>query len=536
MLTIRGIRPPGRVLAALLVSALLVPDTARSQFSHPGCADLKAGDFRKVSLVDKQNHSALNEPIKMDVARDGRVYWIERAGAIKVWHPGTRAVTLLGKVAVHLNDTRGAMGLALDPDFLTNGWIYIVYHPDLPPFERHTLSRFTLEDERLRDERTVLDIPLLAGTGNHASGAMAWDRDGNLLLALGDAISPNNIGDFKVDGYAPVHPGHANLDARRTSGNTHDLNGKILRIRPLPEGGYAIPPGNLFPPGMPRTRPEIYSMGHRNPWTLWSDPATGWLFVGEVGADAYSSSLQRGPAAQDEFNVVKGPGNSGWPYLAGANLPYNEFDFRNNVVGPFFNPDSLVNRSPYNTGLEILPPGVPSLIAYGHDGLSPDQIRFPVLGGRNRGAPMAGPVYRYDPALVSRVKLPPHFHGLWFIGDWERRWFLGALLDSAGGSVASLREPFPGMTLAGFTGGLIGPEGALYLIEYGEIGYSSTSATRISRVEYVGDCLPSATALRNPVRPGEQPRLKVMLDQGRIYWVQPGRGPKAIDAAGRPEN
>jgi hypothetical protein len=90
------------------------------------------------------------------------------------------------------------------------------------------------------------------------------------------------------------------------------------------------------------------------------------------------------------------------------------------------------------------------------------------------------------------------------------------------------------MTVAGFTGGLIGPEGALYLIEYGEIGYSSTSATRISRVEYAGDCMPSTLALEKRISAPARPRLKVKLDQGRIYWTIPGRGSQAIDAAGRP--
>ncbi len=527
-------------VASLCASALGF-SPARAQFTYPGCPDLQAGDFRKVSLVDKTSYPDLDEPIKMDVAHDGRVFWIERAGAVRRWDPATGKVALLASLNVYVQSTRGGTGIVLDPDFDHNNWLYLGYTPMGAPADHHQISRFTLAGDKLLDEKPLLRVPLLANTGNHATAAMAFDPKGNLFITMGDAISPINIGAFAVDGYAPIHPGNPNLDARRTAANSNDLNGKILRIHPEAAGGYTVPVGNLFPEGTAGTRPEIYSMGHRNPFTLWYDRPTGWLFVGEVGPDALQADPERGPAAQDEFNVVKGPGNYGWPFMGGQNIPYNEYDYVNKKTGPKFDPNNLQNNSPYNTGLKNLPPARPALIAFGHDGKSPDQSRFPLLGGPRGGAPIGGPLYRYQAALDSKAKLPPHFDGAWFLADHERQWFLAAMLDSAAEKVESIRNPFPGIAVHGVIGMTVGPEGALYLIEYGEIGYSSNNNQRISRIEYQGSCLPkAATGLSRPFGhtgprpPAMRPRLTADLSRGRVlvYGAGQATGP-AHDLFGR---
>ena len=88
----------------------------------------------------------------------------------------------------------------------------------------------------------------------HSSGALYFDADGNLYISAGDNTNP-----FASDGFAPIdeRPGRAFWDAQRTSANTNDLNGKIMRIKPLdnpsgtpgPGNTYTIPAGNLFAPG-----------------------------------------------------------------------------------------------------------------------------------------------------------------------------------------------------------------------------------------------------------------------------------------------
>ena len=97
---------------------------------------------------------------------------------------------------------------------------------------------------------------------------------------------------FANHGFAPLNdaPGHEQYDARRSSGNTNDLRGKILRIRIKPDGTYEIPEGNLFV-NTPKARPEIFVMGDRNPYRISVDKKTGFLYWGEVGPDAAMDSL-----------------------------------------------------------------------------------------------------------------------------------------------------------------------------------------------------------------------------------------------------
>ena len=82
-------------------------------------------------------------------------------------------------------------------------------------------------------------------------------------------------------------------DSQRSAGNTNDLNGKIVRIHPEPDGTYTIPAGNLFAPGTPLTRPEIYAMGLRNPSRLSIDPETDVPYSAWVGPDASAPNAAR---------------------------------------------------------------------------------------------------------------------------------------------------------------------------------------------------------------------------------------------------
>jgi cytochrome c len=180
------------------------------------------------------------------------------------------------------------------------------------------------------------------------------------------------------DGSATPHPP---WDAQRTSGNTDDLSGKLLRIHPEPDGTYTVPAGNLFPPGTDKTRPEIYAMGLRNPFRIGLDPETGHVMVADYGPDAASASATRGPENTVEWNLVDKPGNYGWPYCIG-NKPYVDFDFATRTSGSAFDCAAPVNDSPNNTGLTTLPPAIPATVWYHYQ---TDPQNFPELNG---GAPM----------------------------------------------------------------------------------------------------------------------------------------------------
>src|SRR5262249_29312992 len=154
------------------------------------------------------------------------------------------------------------------------------------------------------------------------------------------------------------------FDAAKSAGNPNDLRGKILRIHPQADGRYSIPKRNLFAPGAEKTRPVIYILGDRNPFRISVDKKTRTLYFGEVGTDARTSKEERGPAGFDEINRARAAGNFGWPFVIADNKPYRAFDFATTNSGDLFDPKRPVNRSPNNTGLEILPPAQPAWIWY----------------------------------------------------------------------------------------------------------------------------------------------------------------------------
>src|SRR5688500_1675838 len=207
----------------------------------------------------------------------------------------------------------------------------------------------------------------------------------------------------------------------------NDLRGKILRIIPQPDGTYTIPAGNLFPADGSAGRPEIYVMGNRNPFRISIDPETGWLYWGEVGPDANNDSASRGPRGYDEINQARQAGNFGWPYIIADNKPYRDFNFATGVSGPAFNPAAPVNNSPNNTGSMNLPPAQPALIWYPYG----NSTQFPELGNGGRTA-MAGPVYHFDPAVNSEIKLPEYFDGTLIMYEWSRSRFWEVKLDENG--------------------------------------------------------------------------------------------------------
>ena len=220
----------------------------------------------------------------------------------------------------------------------------------------------------MASEKVLLKIPHQRIVCCHSSGSLAFGPDGNLFISTGDDNEH-----AASQGYAPLdddvlrnNPGDnpdadRAYDSRRTSGNTNDLRGKILRITPQADGTYSIPAGNLFPPfssDPAKTKPEIYTMGHRNPFRIQVDQETGWVYNGEVGPDANSENANRGPRGYDELNQIRQAGNMGWPYCIADNKPYREWQFPSGPAGATFDcaggPD---NTSSYNTGLAKTPRG-----------------------------------------------------------------------------------------------------------------------------------------------------------------------------------
>ena len=222
---------------------------------------------------------------------------------------------------------------------------------DFAPFKGYIqLSRFqwTGDSINLGTEQKILQVPVDRGLCCHVGGDIVFDGNGNLLLSTGDDTNP-----FQSDGYTPIdeRPNrNPAFDAQRTSANTNDLRGKVLRITPIAGGGYTIPAGNLFVDNNALTRPEIYLMGLRNPFRIEFNRETQELYIADYSPDANAPNPLRGPAGHGKWSVVTEPANFGWPYCATAELPYRDYNFATGQSGRRSIARARSTESPNNTG------------------------------------------------------------------------------------------------------------------------------------------------------------------------------------------
>jgi glucose/arabinose dehydrogenase/plastocyanin len=445
-----------------------------------------AGDFEKVTLDDDTQN-----PMELDIAPDGRVFYIERDGRVMVWKPSNGQTLQAGAIPVTLSQENGLLGIQLAPNFATTGHIYLAYSALPDSSNQNRLSRFTVAGDTIvsGSEQIIYTWQHQRAQCCHSSGSIAFAPDGSLYIATGDNTNP-----FASDGYAPIdeRAGREAWDAQRTSGNTNNPNGKVLHIIPRPNAAgapgigttYDIPANNLFPVGTAKTLPEIYAMGFRNPFRITVDPKTGWVLMGDYGPDAGSTNPNRGPQGSVEYNVLKEAGNYGWPYCIRQNVAYNDYDFATGTSGPKFNCDAPVNDSPNNTGLTNLPPAKAATMWMG---FSETDTRFPLLG--TGGAPTGGPRYDFDADSESTTKFPAAFDGKWFIGEWNNGWIKNATLDANGSATSvecftACNTQFPGGGYKRPMDMEFGPDGSLYVIEWGT-GFGGNNAdSGIYRIDY----------------------------------------------------
>ena len=444
----------------------------------------------ELAMVKKVlTQGTLTEPTEIAVLPNLDVLIIERRGAVQRYRRADSSLRQVGQLDVYwrsdvpnVNAEEGLLGLAADPEFATNHYIYLFYSPADTAVNR--LSRFTFRNDTLdlATETVILEFYSQRGICCHTGGSIAFGPGGNLYLSTGDNSTPfDEPGQRYLNrGFAPSddRPGHLQYDARRTAANTNDLRGKILRIRVKEDGSYDNPPGNMFPVGTPNTRPEIYVMGTRNPYRITVDGKNGTLYWGEVGPDAeFDSLLTRGPRGYDEINQAREVGGFfGWPLFVGENYSYRGYNFGTGRSGTLYDPEHPVNDSRNNTGLRVLPPAKPAFIWYPYHE-SPD---FPQVGKGGRTA-IAGPVYHAD-LYTGPSALPRYYDGKLFVADWIRGWIKVVTLGP--NEEYEAMEPF--MDSTKFASPIdieVGPEGALYVLEYGTGWFAKNPDAGLSRLE-----------------------------------------------------
>ncbi len=493
-------------LLSLLAAGLLAATTAIR------AAEAAPEDIR--FKVDKLLGN-LPQPMHLEIAPDGRIWLNEYGGALKIYDPKSRRVSLVAEMEVFKSQENGFLAFALDPKFAQNGWIYILYSP--VGFEGQYLSRFDVKDDKLvaGSEKMILKYDEQRLQCCHHGGTVKFGPDGCLYFTAGDNTSP--FGDS--EGYAPLDQrvGKEPWDGQRTSANTNNLVGKVSRIRVNADATYSIPEGNLFPPGTPKTRPEIFAMGCRNPWRMNIDQKTGYVYWGEVGPDSRNDG-PRGSRGYDEINQAKHAGNFGYPLFVGNNSPYAAYDYETKKAGAMFDPIHPRNTSRNNTGLTDLPPAVPAFIYWPYA----VSEKWPELGEGGRTA-CAGPVFYWQESFDKTNGFPKHFDRSLLFWDWQRPFIKWARLDK-NSDLTGIESFTNGAVVLGNTddqlkkqqalidaGGYVikrpvdatfGPDGCLYMLDYGETWGANADAALI-KISYVRGNLPpiakaSASATSGP--------------------------------------
>jgi uncharacterized repeat protein (TIGR03806 family) len=254
----------------------------------------------------------------MEVAPDGRAFVCEQTGALRVVKDDVLLPRPFVTVPVDSSWERGLLGVAFDPRFADNHFVYLCYTPPAP-YPHHRVSRFTADgDVAVPGSELILlegDNQELLGGGvknGHQGGAVHFGRDGKLYVAIGDQTAGAPAQDLKT------------------------FQGKILRINP--DG--SIPEDNPFYHQTTGKYRAIWALGLRNPFTFAVQPGTGRMFINDVGG------------AHEEINEGVAGANYGWPTVNHG--PTKDPRFRGPVH--WYKESSITGGTFYNPPANQFPP------------------------------------------------------------------------------------------------------------------------------------------------------------------------------------
>ncbi len=220
-------------------------------------------------------------PTTLEFAPDGRLFVAERGGRIRIIANGVLLSAPLIQFPVIAEYEEGLAGIAFDPQFAQNGWLYAYYTSSITGANR--VDRVTVVGNTASlSSRVLIWENLDYAQRFHQGGAIGFGPDGNLYIATGERFYPWE------------------------SQQLTNENGKVLRVRP--DG--SIPSDNPFL-GVPGARPALWALGLRNPYRFSFDSLTGDFWIGDVGGD--------GPQAIEEVNLGAAGANYGWPNQEGSN-------------------------------------------------------------------------------------------------------------------------------------------------------------------------------------------------------------------------
>jgi cytochrome c len=446
--------------------------TRTEELAEPATSAPDSSRFTHMALAQ-----GFDEPMEMAVLPNLDVIVVERKGAVKMYDATAKQLKTIAHFNVFSGIEDGLLGVAADPDFANNHWLYFYYGLGGDK-NVSILARYELRDGQLDmdSKKVLLEVPTQRTYCCHSAGYLTFDANGLLYLSTGD-----NTNAEEIEGHNPTdeRPGRELSDDQGTTANSKDYRGKILRIKPEPSGTYSIPDGNLFPKDGSLGHPEIYVMGCRNPFRMSVDPKNNFVYWGDVGPDT-NVPAEENFLSYDEINQARKPGFFGYPYFLGANEGFPKYDFETKKEGPKQDPLRPINNSPNNTGIKELPPAQPAMIWYGKG----ESKRWPLVGKGGASA-MAGPVYYSDLYPNAKYKLPAYYDGKLFIYDWIRKWIMAVTFDQQGNYQSM--EPFlPHLKVVAPIDMKIAPDGAIYMLAYGTNWFAKNSDSGLIRVEYSG--------------------------------------------------
>jgi len=260
----------------VLRSAVAIAVAAVVYFVAPSAraTTLPAG-FTETNYV-----TGLSAPNSFEFTPDGRIFICQQTGQIRVVDAsGVLLTQPFLTLTVDSNGERGLLGLALDPSFATNNFLY-VYYTATTPAVHNRVSRFTANGNVVQagSEVILLDLNNLSGATNHNGGCLRFGADGKLYISVGENANGTNA---------------------QTLTN---LLGKILRIN----SNGTIPSDNPFFNDNTGIRKEIWAYGFRNPWRFTIQPGTGDLVIADVGNNTW-----------EEVDIGQAGMDFGWPGVEG---------------------------------------------------------------------------------------------------------------------------------------------------------------------------------------------------------------------------
>ncbi|ABS62781.1 glucose sorbosone dehydrogenase [Parvibaculum lavamentivorans DS-1] len=278
---------PARAMTTIAVTLLAALWAAGSAPVH---AQEAAGSYEIVPIAEGLDH-----PWSLTFMPDGSILVVELSGNVRIIRGGVLSPdSVAGIPDVYFESQGGLFDLLLDPEFSTNGFVYLSYAHGTPGENRTRVARARFDGASLSDVEVIFDAEPAKNTPVHYGGRMLFLPDGTLLVTVGDGF------DYRED-------------AQRL-----DVDfGKVVRIN----RDGSVPEDNPFI-GREGAKPEIWTLGHRNAQGIVYDNLSGRVYLHE-----------HGPQGGDEINIIEPGKNYGWPVItygldySGARIsPYTEYE------------------------------------------------------------------------------------------------------------------------------------------------------------------------------------------------------------------